>query len=207
MKELTRDQLASMKGLAVVEVYKPGCEPCEGLQDTMEELSEEYRERLDFYGSHFVRSGLGQHFGLSLDHVPTLVLLKDGEMVSHFTGAKYSKGIKERTGAHSDFLKKRLDGFLKQYSQPTPTEFPADQGRLEEKLVTTSLDLGRNSLVTLMERYLKKDERGDVTEAPEDMFRRVAENIASADANYEGSRERVEETTNEFYDVKVRIFT
>jgi ribonucleoside-diphosphate reductase alpha chain len=45
-------------------------------------------------------------------------------------------------------------------------------------------------------RYLKRDEKGKAIEEPEDMFRRVAQNIASADALY-GSD--VQKTEEEFY--------
>jgi ribonucleoside-diphosphate reductase alpha chain len=47
-------------------------------------------------------------------------------------------------------------------------------------------------------RYLKRDEKGKAIEEPEDMFRRVAQNIASADAIY-GSD--VQKTEEEFYKV------
>ena len=47
-------------------------------------------------------------------------------------------------------------------------------------------------------RYLKRDEKGKAIEEPEDMFRRVAQNIASADAIY-GSD--VQKTEEEFYRV------
>lgn len=47
-------------------------------------------------------------------------------------------------------------------------------------------------------RYLKRDEKGKAIEEPEDMFRRVAQNIASADALY-GSD--VQKTEEEFYRV------
>src|SRR3989337_2645636 len=44
--------------------------------------------------------------------------------------------------------------------------------------------LSPNAIKVLEKRYLKKDEKGKVIETPEDMFRRVAENIASADLIY-----------------------
>ncbi|KKT18948.1 MAG: Ribonucleoside-diphosphate reductase [Candidatus Peregrinibacteria bacterium GW2011_GWA2_43_8] len=44
---------------------------------------------------------------------------------------------------------------------------------------TTSLPLSLNALQVLERRYLLKDENGKIKESPEDMFRRVAKNIAT----------------------------
>ena len=46
--------------------------------------------------------------------------------------------------------------------------------------------LSPNALTVLSHRYLKKDEHGNVVESPEEMFRRVANNIAQADLLYDG---------------------
>jgi ribonucleoside-diphosphate reductase alpha chain len=45
--------------------------------------------------------------------------------------------------------------------------------------------LTENALVVLKKRYLKKNEQGEVVEAPEDMFRRVAYSVAEADRVYD----------------------
>jgi ribonucleoside-diphosphate reductase alpha chain len=45
--------------------------------------------------------------------------------------------------------------------------------------------LTENALVVLKKRYLKKNEQGEVVEAPEDMFRRVAYSVAEADRFYD----------------------
>jgi ribonucleoside-diphosphate reductase alpha chain len=51
--------------------------------------------------------------------------------------------------------------------------------------MTESIELSKNSLIVLENRYLKKDELGSVVETPEEMFRRVAQNVASADLIYD----------------------
>lgn len=48
-----------------------------------------------------------------------------------------------------------------------------------------TLELSPNSLIVLEKRYLKKDENGTVVETPEELFRRVAHNVASADVIYD----------------------
>ena len=47
-------------------------------------------------------------------------------------------------------------------------------------------NLTSNALTVLARRYLKKDEQGRVIETPEEMFRRVANNVAQADLMYDG---------------------
>ena len=51
-------------------------------------------------------------------------------------------------------------------------------------LSMVKLKLSNNAVQILEKRYLRKDKEGKVIEKPEDMFKRVAENIAFADAKY-----------------------
>jgi ribonucleoside-diphosphate reductase alpha chain len=69
------------------------------------------------------------------------------------------------------------------------------------------LKLNENALTVLKRRYLKKDEKGTPVEAPEDMFERVAKNIAEADALYDGggSGSRADATAEEFYNLMVSL--
>ena len=50
---------------------------------------------------------------------------------------------------------------------------------LKTELVSQKADLTENARVVLAKRYLRKDDTGEVIETPEEMFFRVAENIAS----------------------------
>lgn len=59
-------------------------------------------------------------------------------------------------------------------------------------------ELTENSLTVLERRYLIKDENGNVTETPRELFLRVAENIASADKNYDKNA-NIELLTEKFY--------
>jgi len=65
-------------------------------------------------------------------------------------------------------------------------------------LSSQDIQLTPNALTVLSRRYLKKDEQGRVIETPEAMFRRVADNIAQAELNYD-DRADVHKIEKEFY--------
>jgi ribonucleoside-diphosphate reductase alpha chain len=55
-----------------------------------------------------------------------------------------------------------------------------------------------NALTVLGSRYLRKDEQSNVVESPDEMFHRVANNIAQADLLYDGNAD-LHKTEDEFY--------
>jgi ribonucleoside-diphosphate reductase alpha chain len=61
--------------------------------------------------------------------------------------------------------------------------------------------LTENASTVLAKRYLKKDEALELIETPTDMFWRVAQVIASVDAQYGASPSHVMETAREFYEM------
>jgi len=68
----------------------------------------------------------------------------------------------------------------------------------EELLAKVKPVITQNSLTVLEKRYLRKDPEGKVMEKPEELFWRVAENIAQADKNYDTNAD-VELAAQEFY--------
>lgn len=60
--------------------------------------------------------------------------------------------------------------------------------------------LSQNAITVLEKRYLKRDPEGRLIETPEEMFRRVANNIAEADRRYR-SASQTAETAETFYDL------
>jgi ribonucleoside-diphosphate reductase alpha chain len=65
------------------------------------------------------------------------------------------------------------------------------------------LDLTENALLVLRKRILARDAGGQVIETPEEMFRRVAHSIASADLNYTASDAAASEAA--FFEVMTRL--
>jgi ribonucleoside-diphosphate reductase alpha chain len=65
--------------------------------------------------------------------------------------------------------------------------------------------LSENAKKVLEKRYLKKNDDGKVIEAPSDMFKRVARNIAKADSYYGKTKEEVQGTEAEFFEMMASL--
>jgi ribonucleoside-diphosphate reductase alpha chain len=61
------------------------------------------------------------------------------------------------------------------------------------------LELSENAVKVLEKRYLKRDSKGDCVETPADMFRRVADTIASGDLKFGKSQSDVDQLSDRFY--------
>jgi len=96
-----------------------------------------------------------------------------------------------------DILKELLatEELTERMEEPTEqTEEPTKREEVEPKMETTivkprvmlkdGITLTENALHVLEKRYLKKDKQGKVVEKPEELFRRVAQAIASAELIY-----------------------
>ncbi|MBN1367574.1 MAG: vitamin B12-dependent ribonucleotide reductase [Dehalococcoidales bacterium] len=92
-------------------------------------------------------------------------------------------------------------------------EEPKNQGGDKIQMEDTSLktmvskskiNLSENALRVLEKRYLKKDKQGNLVETPEDMFRRVAKAIASADSIY-NPKANTSAREEEFYRVMTSL--
>jgi ribonucleoside-diphosphate reductase alpha chain len=70
------------------------------------------------------------------------------------------------------------------------------------KTTATEPRLTPNALEVLRARYLRKDERGTVVETPAEMFRRVADHVAAAEARYGGNPVEVADA---FYEAMARL--
>lgn len=68
-----------------------------------------------------------------------------------------------------------------------------------------TLNLSQNALTVLQKRYLKKNEEGKIIESPEDLFRRVARHVASADLHYGKNSVEVSRVEDEFYDLMTSL--
>lgn len=65
------------------------------------------------------------------------------------------------------------------------------------------VELTKNAMKVLEKRYLRKDNKGNVIETPDEMFWRIANNIAEADRKYGGD---VDKTAKEFYEMMSKLY-
>jgi len=77
-----------------------------------------------------------------------------------------------------------------------------------------TLELSEISRTILEQRYLRRNEKGEIIETPEQLFRRVAKDIALADAlylkkeekeNQKTLEEKIKETEEKFYEVMTSL--
>lgn len=66
-------------------------------------------------------------------------------------------------------------------------------------------NLSPNAITVLEKRYLKRNEEGKVIETPEELFRRVARHVASADALYGKAAVEVKRVEEEFYELMTSL--
>jgi ribonucleoside-diphosphate reductase alpha chain len=75
--------------------------------------------------------------------------------------------------------------------------------RFEEGL--TPVELAENARVVLEKRYLKRDDEGQPLETPEDLFHRVAENIAQAEGKFGAGEEEIRQTAELYYNLMASL--
>ncbi|UCF83531.1 MAG: ribonucleotide-diphosphate reductase subunit alpha, partial [Desulfobacteraceae bacterium] len=91
-------------------------------------------------------------------------------------------------------IEKIIETKLMEYGLSKPAPIHLDKSIF----VKNGLVLSENARRVLERRYLKKDNKGRITEAPEQMFRRVAHHIARAEKNY-GDADHVKKMEEIFY--------
>src|SRR5680860_817011 len=69
----------------------------------------------------------------------------------------------------------------------------------------TQVELSENARVVLAKRYLKRDDEGNPHEGPEDLFRRVAGNIAQAEEKFGAGPQQVKETAELYFNLMASL--
>jgi ribonucleoside-diphosphate reductase alpha chain len=90
--------------------------------------------------------------------------------------------LAEKTRAAEPDMMEKKSETATEIKKAKLAEKPAPKMRAKAK---QGLELTQNALTVLEKRYLTKDSQGQVVETPEEMFRRVASHIASAELVYD----------------------
>ena len=80
-----------------------------------------------------------------------------------------------------------------------------EEAGLKDYLSNSEPELTENSRKVLQRRYQAKDREGNVVEEAEQMFRRVAHNLAQADKSYGATKKQIAATEEEFYQAMRRL--
>ena len=98
-------------------------------------------------------------------------------------------------------------GKKKEQIEPTlakPAEKTTEE-KLSEKIEQGKIPLTENALTVLEKRALKKNKKGEVVETPEQLVRRTARVIASADKIYKVPKKEIEQLEEDFYDILSKL--
>ncbi len=113
----------------------------------------------------------------------------------HTKVSTFSNGIpdiEQIQDAVENVLEKRYERLYKAYSLYRRSRGIAREIKQYFK-IKDDLKLGVNAIKVLEERYLMKNEEGNIIETPTQLFRRVAKAIAKVDAKYDMDPEKTEE--------------
>lgn len=73
------------------------------------------------------------------------------------------------------------------------------------EMISTQINLSASASKVLEKRYLKKDREGRVVESPNDLFRRVAKEVASVELNHGKSEAEVNYMEDKFYELMTSL--
>ncbi len=116
--------------------------------------------------------------------------LEKSKPVQALPGMEYLVPAKSRKQPKIQPSEDEITAIVKEIlSHEEPSKREEDKPEMEKSEMKSvelksNIKLTENALRVLEKRYLKKDKQGNLTETPEDMFRRVAKAIAAADQIY-----------------------
>ncbi|HEY49118.1 MAG TPA: vitamin B12-dependent ribonucleotide reductase [Dehalococcoidia bacterium] len=136
-----------------------------------------------------------------MEHIPTLPGME--HLVPQIKRPVQETEIKSI--ARSILAERGPEAFLPTVELEEPHVKAAPEPKAKRKKgEKTKAEISPNARAVLERRYLVKDDKGRVTESPEDMFRRVAHHIASADSLYNPKAD-VKAREEEFYQAMANL--
>mgnify|MGYP001154917809 CR=1 FL=1 len=85
-------------GISLIDFWAPWCAPCKILAPTINELADEFGERVNICKMN-VDENRKTSAELKIRNIPTVIIMQNGSIVGHFVGVKpkyvYAKALKE----------------------------------------------------------------------------------------------------------------
>lgn len=102
VKKIENNNMSEALGskLALVDFSAGWCNPCKMLAPVLEEISEEFAGKLDFFNAD-VDANDELALKYSIQNIPALVILKNGEIADRIVGFQSKEKLKAFIGAHA----------------------------------------------------------------------------------------------------------
>ena len=132
----------------LVDFWAPWCEPCKSLTPILESVSQEYGEDL-----HFVKVNIDENQPLAgqfgIRSVPTVYLVKDGDVIDGFMGAMPKEGVKQ-------FLSKHITS--DNVSAPDQVDVLLQQGNVAQAIALLKSEDSEESSIRLADIHLQMND-------------------------------------------------
>lgn len=103
-KQLTDNELAEVltsERLVVIDFWAEWCGPCKKISPIVDELATEYEGKVDIYKCDVdENSEVCEKFGIR--NIPTLIFLKNGEVVDRHVGTATKSQLAEKIDSHNN---------------------------------------------------------------------------------------------------------
>ncbi len=151
----------------LVDFWAPWCGPCKTLTPILEEVSTEYGDNL-----HFVKINIDENQALAgqfgIRSVPTVYLVKNGDVIDGFMGALPKDAVKQFLSKHviSDYeeVPDRIDELLNHGEHSQAIELLKSEDSDESNLRLANIYLRQNDIQSARDSILKIQ---DATDKPE----------------------------------------
>ena len=148
----------------LVDFWAPWCEPCKSLTPILEEVSAEYGDNL-----HFVKINIDENQALAgqfgIRSVPTVYLVKNGDVVDGFMGTLHKDAIKQFLSKHviadNDEVPDQIDELLNHGNQSQAIDMLKSEDSDESNLRLADIYLRQNDIQNAREFLSKVEEATD----------------------------------------------
>ena len=89
------DNKIKNEDVSVIQFSASWCGPCKALKPVMDKLSEEYKDKANFYITDIEDSGINTGSAAGIRGVPTVIIYKKGQEVSRKVGGVPESHMKE----------------------------------------------------------------------------------------------------------------